>query len=163
AMVPTLRRARSGRKNQNRSSFGVAWNPALIDAETLKGVADSMPGAVAALSPSVDGPAMARSVLSEVVDVICHSAPRPVDVPAAPDDPRTLAAAAEAFLARLDGAPFDVPAGIAGELTNALERWALPVTSKSYRALIVQLDPPDSGDAWHLAVFAPGKGQQLVP
>jgi len=163
AMVPTLRRARSGRKTQSRSAFGVAWNPALIDAEHLKVVADTMPGAVAALSPSVDGTTMTRSVLAEVVDVICHSAAKQVEVPAAPDDPRTLAATAEAFLARLDGAPFDVPAGIAGELTNALERWAAPVTSKGYRALILQLDPPDSGDAWHLAVFAPGKGQQLVP
>ena len=27
----------------------------------------------------------------------------------------------------------------------------------------MQLDPPDSGDAWYLAVFAPGKGQQLIP
>jgi hypothetical protein len=163
AMVPTMRRARTGRKNQNRSSFGVAWNPALIDTEHLKTVSDAMPGAVAALSPSVDGPTMTRSVLAEVVDVICHSAAKQVEVPAAPDDPHTLAATAEAFLARLDGTPFDVPAGIAGELTNALERWAGPVTSKSYRSLIVQLDPPDSGDAWHLAVFAPGKGHQLVP
>ena len=163
AMVPTMRRARTGRKNQNRSAFGVAWNPALIDAEHLKAIADAMPGSVAALSPSVDGPTMTRSVLGEVVDVICHSAAKQVEVPAAPDDPRTLAATAEAFLARLDGAPFEVPAGIAGELTNALERWAAPVTSKGYRALIVQLDPPDSGDAWHLAVFAPGKGHQLVP
>jgi hypothetical protein len=163
AMVPTMRRARTGRKNQNRSAFGVAWNPALIDAEQLKSIADAMPGSVAALSPSVDGPTMTRSVLAEVVDVICHSAAKQVEVPAAPDDPHTLAATAEAFLARLDGAPFEVPAGIAGELTNALERWAGPVTSKGYRALIVQLDPPDSGDAWHLAVFAPGKGQQLVP
>ena len=163
AMVPTMRRARAGRKNQNRSAFGVAWNPALIDAEHLKAIADAMPGSVAALSPSVDGPTMTRSVLGEVVDVICHSAAKQVEVPAAPDDPRTLAATAEAFLARLDGAPFEVPAGIAGELTNALERWAAPVTSKGYRALIVQLDPPDSGDAWHLAVFAPGKGHQLVP
>jgi superfamily II DNA or RNA helicase len=163
AMVPALRRSRSARKGQNRTSFGVSWNPALIDAERLKAVADSMPGAVAALSPSMDGPTMARSVLSEVVDVICHSAARQVEVPAAPDDPRTPAATAEAFLARLDGAPFDVPAGIAGELTNALERWAAPVTAKTYRPLIVQLDPPDSGDAWHLAVYAPGKGHQLVP
>jgi len=163
AMVPTLRRARSGRKGQGRSSFGVAWNPALIDAEQLKTVAEAMPGAVAALSPSVDGPTMTRSVLGEVVDVICRIAARQVEVPAAPPDPRTAAATAEAFLARLDGSTFDVAAGIAGELTSALERWAAPVTSKSYRPLVVQLDPPDSGDAWHLAVFAPGKGHQLVP
>ena len=119
AMVPTLRRARTGRKNQNRSSFGVSWNPALIDAEHLKTVADTMPGAVAALSPSVDGPTMTRSVLAEVVDVICHSAAKQVEVPAAPDDPRTPAATAEAFLARLDGSPFEVATGMAGELTNA--------------------------------------------
>ena len=49
AMVPTMRRARTGRKNQNRSAFGVAWNPALIDAEHLKAIADAMPGSVAAL------------------------------------------------------------------------------------------------------------------
>ena len=163
AMVPTLRRVRNGRKGQGRSSFGVAWNPALIDAEQLKAVAEAMPGAVAALSPSVDGPTMTRSVLGEVVDVICRIAAKQVEVPAAPADPRTAAATAEAFLARLDGTSFDVPAGIAGELTGALERWASPVTSKSYRPLVVQLDPPDSGDAWHLAVFAPGKGHQLVP
>ncbi|NCY16820.1 MAG: DEAD/DEAH box helicase, partial [Actinobacteria bacterium] len=57
----------------------------------------------------------------------------------------------------------DMAPALAGELTNALERWATPVISRTYRSLIVQLDPPDSGDAWHLAVFAPGKGQQLIP
>jgi hypothetical protein len=163
AMVPTLRRSRTGRRSQARSAFGVAWNPALIDAERLKVIGDAMPGAVAALSPSVDGATMSRSVLAEVVDVICHDAARRVEIPAAPDDPKTIAAAAEAFLARLDGTPFDVPAGIAGELTNALERWAAPVTTRTYRPLIIQLDSPDSGDAWHLAVYAPGKAEQLVP
>jgi len=163
AMTPTLRRSRTGRRNQNRSAFGVTWQPALIDADRLRIIGDAMPGAVAALSPSVDGSTMARSVLGEVVDVICHDAARRVEVPAAPDDPKTIAAAAESFLARLDGAAFEIPAGLAGELTNALERWATPVMSRNYRPLIVQLDPPDSGDAWHLAVFAPGKGEQLVP
>ncbi len=163
AMVPTLRRSRSGRRNQNRSAFGVTWQPALIDADRLRVIGDAMPGAVAALSPSIDGITMARSVLSEVVDVICHDAARRVEVPAATDDPKTISAAAETFVSRLDGTPFEVPAGIAGELTNALERWAAPVASRNYRPLIVQLDPPDSGDAWHLAVFASGKGEQLVP
>ncbi|MBU6329008.1 MAG: DEAD/DEAH box helicase [Acidobacteria bacterium] len=164
AMVPTVRRSRSGRRsNSNRTAFAVTWSPALVDAEHLRRIADAMPGAVAALSPSVDGATMSRSVLGEVVDVICHDAARRVDVPAAPDDPRSITDAAETFLARLDGTPFDIAPALAGELTNALERWSTPVTSKTYRPLIVQLDPPDSGDAWHLAVFAPGKGQQLVP
>ncbi|CAB4815577.1 unannotated protein [freshwater metagenome] len=163
AMIPTLRRSRTGRRNQNRSAFGVTWQPALIDSERLRVIGDAMPGAVAALSPSVDGATMTRSVLAEVVDVICFDAARRVEVAAAPDDPKTIAAAAESFLARLDGTAFEVPAGIAGELTNSIERWATPVLSRNYRPLIVQLDPPDSGDAWHLAVFAPGKGEQLTP
>ena len=163
AMIPTLRRSRTGRRNQNRSAFGVTWQPALIDSERLRVIGDAMPGAVAALSPSVDGATMTRSVLAEVVDVICFDAARRVEVPAAPDDPKTIAAAAESFLARLDGTAFEVPAGIAGELTNSIERWATPVLSRSYRPLIVRLNPPDSGDAWHLAVFAPGKGEQLTP
>lgn len=163
AMIPTLRRSRTGRRNQNRSAFGVTWQPALVDADRLRIIGEAMPGAVAALSPSVDGPTMARSVLGEVVDVICHDAARRVEVPAATDDPKTITAAAETFLSRLDGTPFEVPAGIAGELTNAIERWAAPVLSRNHRPLIVQLDPPDSGDAWHLAVFAAGKGEQLVP
>lgn len=163
AMTPTLRRSRTGRRNQNRSMFGVTWQPALIDSDRLRIIGDAMPGAVAALSPSVDGITMTRSFLGEVVDVVCHDAARRVEVAAAPDDPKTIGAAAETFLSRLDGTPFEIPAGIAGELTNSLERWAAPVASRTYRPLIVQLDPPDSGDAWHLAVFAPGKGEQLVP
>jgi hypothetical protein len=163
AMTPTIRRSRSGRRNPNRTAFAVAWTPALVDSEHLKRIADAMPGAVAALSPSVDGTTMSRSVLGEVVDVICHDAARRVDVPAAPDDPKSLSEAAETFLSRLDGTPFDMAPALAGELTNALERWATPVTSKTYRPLVVQLDPPDSGDAWHLAVFASGKGQMLTP
>ena len=163
AMVPTIRRSRSGRRTPNRTAFAVNWSPALVDSEHLKRIADAMPGAVAALSPSVDGATMSRSVLGEVVDVICHDAARRVDVPAAPDDPRSIADAGETFLARLDGTPFDMAPALAGELTNALERWATPVISKTYRPLIVQLDPPDSGDAWYLAVFASGKGQQLIP
>jgi hypothetical protein len=163
AMIPTIRRSRAGRRTPNRTAFSVTWTPALVDTDHLKRIADAMPGAVAALSPSVDGATMSRSVLGEVVDVICHDAAKRVDVPAAPDDPKSLAEAGETFLSRLDGAPFDMAPALAGELTNALERWAAPISSKSYRPLIVQLDPPDSGDAWHVAVFAPGKGQQLIP
>ncbi|MFM8862518.1 MAG: DEAD/DEAH box helicase, partial [Acidimicrobiia bacterium] len=163
AFVPTLRRSRTGRRSQGKNAFAVTWNPALIDSERLRVIGDAMPGAVAALSPSVEGPTMTRSVLSEVVDVICTDAARRIDVPAAPDDPKSIVAAAEAFLARLDGSPFDISAGLAAELTNALERWAAPVTSRTYRPLIVQLDPPDSGNAWHLAVLAPAKGEQVQP
>ena len=163
AMVPTLRRSRTGRRSNNRNAFAVTWFPALVDAERQRRVGDAMPGAVAALSPSVDGATMTRSVLGEIVDLLCSDAAKRVEVPAAPEDPKNLHDAGEAFLARLDGEPFDINAGLATEVTNAMERWAAPVTSRIYRGLIVQLDPPDSGDAWHLKVLAPGKGQQVVP
>ncbi|NCY15717.1 MAG: hypothetical protein EBX39_02925, partial [Actinobacteria bacterium] len=58
AMIPTIRRSRAGRRTPNRTAFAVTWTPALVDAEHLKRVADAMPGAVAALSPSVDGATM---------------------------------------------------------------------------------------------------------
>ena len=49
------------------------------------------------------------------------------------------------------------------DLRRGLEPcWGRSVTSEHSR-LIVRLDPPDSADAWHLAVLASGRGGELVP
>ena len=40
-----------------------------------------------------------------------------------------------------------------GEIAGRVERWARIVTERAQR-LVVRLDPPDVGGAWHLAVFA---------
>ena len=117
-----------------------------------------MPGAVAALAPSVDGRTMTRSVLAEVVDAICRSAAERVEVPAAAAaTPAPPADVAEAFLARLDGTPFEAPARLgrrARQRPRALGRAGH--ARKRRPRLVVQLDPPDDGDAWHLSVLGPG-------
>ena len=49
---------------------------------------------------------------------------------------------------------FDAPLSVGNEIVARVERWARSAVDTRAR-LIVQLDPPDSSDAWRLAVFAP--------
>ena len=97
-----------------------------------------------------------------MVDAICRDSARWIELPASPPNVRTAADVTEAFLARLDGSAFDAPLRIAGKLVERADDWARSVTS-GHAALIVRLDPPDRGDAWNLAVFAPGDQGALVP
>jgi hypothetical protein len=161
AMVPHLRRIH--RKSRQKPSYVVTWAPALVDGERLRVVADAMPGAVALLSPGIDATGVTRAVLTEVVDVLCRDSAKRVEVPAAPPEPRNPGELAETFLAHLDGNVFEAPAGLVGDLTNALDRWSSPVTTKSYRPLVVKLEPPDSGNAWELSVLAQGSHHRLTP
>ena len=163
AVIPTVRRSRQNRRTTQRNAFAVSWQPALLDQERIKAFGDAMPGSVSVLSPSIDGQTMTRSILTEVADTICRQASKRIESPAAPENAQTIVDASEVFLANLDGEPFELTPGLATDLSNALEKWAAPVTSRTYRPLIVQLDPPDSGDAWHLKVFAPSRHEQLVP
>jgi hypothetical protein len=161
AMVPHVRRIH--RKSRQKPSYVATWAPALVDAERLRRTAEAMPGVVSALTPGVDAATLTRAVLAEVVDVVSRDAAKRVEVPAAPPEPRNPGELAETLLAHLDGSTFEAPAGLVGDLTNALDRWSSPVTGKSYQPLVVQLDPPDSGDAWNLAVFASGPNHRLTP
>jgi len=161
AMVPHVRRIH--RKSRQKPSYVITWTPALVDSERLKRLADAMPGTVSILSPGVDAPTVTRAVLAEVVDVVCRDAAKRVEVPAAPPEARNPGELAESLLAHLDGSTFEAPAGLVGDMTNALDRWSSPVTGKTYHPLAVQLDPPDSGNAWHLAVFAQGPNHRLTP
>jgi hypothetical protein len=160
AMVPHLRRIH--RKSRQKPSYVVTWAPALVDVDRLKAAADSMPGAVGVLSAGTDAPTVARAVLGEVIDVLCRDAAKRIEVPAAPPEPRNPGELAETVLAHLDGSVFEAPAGLVGDLTNALDRWSSSVTSKSYRPLVVKLEPPDSGGAWELSVLAPGPQHRLT-
>ena len=162
AVVPLVKqRQRNRRANDGGSSYSVRWAPALVDPVRMKVVAEAMPGAVTAIDSTVDARAVTRSALTGMVDAICRDAAKRVEVPAAPPRPRTSSDVAEAFLARLDGSPFDAPARLGAELVGDLERWAKPVTAQNVVRLIVQLDPPDEGGAWHLAVLAPAKNNRL--
>ena len=164
AMVPLLRqrRRRRGAASSSKASFSVRWTPALVDTERCNRLADEMPGSVLAIDPSVDARALTRSALTGMVDAICRDSARWIELPASPPNVRTAADVTEAFLARLDGSAFDAPLRIAGKLVERSDDWARSVTS-GHAPLIVRLDPPDRGDAWNLAIFAPGEQGALVP
>src|SRR5262249_34811049 len=164
AMVPLLRRRtrRSGKTSSTNGSYSVRWTPALIEPARLARLAETMPGAVMALDRKVDRRALIRSALTGMVDAIGRAAAASIEVPAPPPRVRTATDVSEAFLGRLDGSAFDAPIATADKIVTRMEEWARSVTSVQPR-LIVQLDPPDDSDAWHLAVFAPGGNGAPVP
>jgi superfamily II DNA or RNA helicase len=156
SMVPLLRQRKRGKGNggENTGSYSVRWTPALIDPDRLASLTASMPGAVLARDPKAEPRSVVRSALTGMVDAICRDAARRVEVPAPPPHPRTAADVAEAYLGRLDGSAFSAPLRVGGEAVARIEKWAGPVTGTPVR-LVVQLDPPDSGNAWDLMVLAP--------
>ena len=160
SVVPLVKqRQRSRRGNDGAGSYTVRWAPALVDPARLKAVADAMPGSVTAIDAGVDARAVTRSALTGMVDAICRDAASGSRCPPPRPGPAPARDVAEAFLARLDGSQFDAPARLGGELVGDLERWASPVTAQNIVRLVVQLDPPDDGGAWHLAVLGPGQEQ----
>ena len=107
--------------------------------------------------------AFTRNVLSAFVDAICREGAERLSLPAPPPAPTSAAEMAEAFLSRFDGSRFRASKRVAAELTHRLERWAKPVTQAAVIELVVQLDPPDEGNAWHLSVSVEGIERQPVP
>jgi hypothetical protein len=153
-MVPQLRKV--GDAPANRSYFAVRWEPTLIDHDELTGLVKAMPGAVAALEGRRDARTVTHAIVSGFVDAICRDAAARVEVPAPPPQPQRPAEIAEAALGRLDGSTFEAPHAQGTEIRRGLESWAEGVTGASKLELIVQLDPPDSGDAWLLRTLVPG-------
>jgi hypothetical protein len=147
-MVPQLEKV--GDAAGNRSDFAVRWEPTLIDHEELSGLTRSMPKTVGVLDRQRDARTVTRSVVSGFVDAICRDAAGRVEVPAPPPHPHSASDVAEALLGRLDGSTFEAPHQQGSEIRKGLKSWAEGVTGASKLALVVQLDPPDEGDAWHL-------------
>jgi superfamily II DNA or RNA helicase len=162
-IVPLLKpRKRRRRAEDTTESCSVQWGPPRVDEETLRPRVAAMPGAVGALDTNLDARAVTLSALGGMVDAIGREAARRVEVPAPPPAPRSAADVAEAFLGRLDGSQFDAPKGVARELVGDLDRWARSVTTIGATKLVVQLDSPDDGDAWHLQILAPGRNNRLT-
>ena len=155
SMVPILRRRtrRSSGARESSGSYAVRWTPALLDSSRLARLAKSMPGAVAAVDRKVDARALTRSALTGMVDAIVRKGARGIEVPAPPPRVRNANDLGEAVLARLDGTAFDAPRNVGDDVIGKIERWARAVTGE-HTPLIVQLDPPDARDTWHLSVFA---------
>ena len=153
--------AQQRQRRDTNGSYSVRWTPALMDATRLTRLADSMPGVVCAFDPSIDrvrssGPrSRAWSTQSAATAPAGSSCPRRPAV-------RTVADVSEAVISRLDGSAFDTPVRIAGEIATRVEQWARSVTGERER-LVVRLDSPDAGNAWHLAVFASGPKGELTP
>jgi hypothetical protein len=167
SITPSLRtrkrpRSAKGEAPSDAVLHGIRWQPALVDQARLDELGRVMPGPVAVFDRS-EPRALALEVITSVVDAIATTAARMVDLPAPPPAPRSTSDVAEAVRTRLDGSGFDAPPRAGAEIMRRIERWAPPVTAPPRAQLVVQLDPPDSGDAWFLSVLGPNPDTQLVP
>lgn len=158
-VVPSLRS--EGRSEGEGLELNVRWVPALVDEEELTTLALAMPGPVVALAGN-DAKTVARNVLAAVVDAIVTQAAATKEFSAPPPSTRSAAAVAEAVITRLDGSTFEAPVAAGAEVSKRLQRWAKPVTNPNRPTLVVQLDPPDKGDAWFLSVLGPGAEGTLL-
>jgi hypothetical protein len=160
ALVPALR---TNRRSDGRSlDLNVRWVPADVDRREVDMLAGAMPGPVVVLARA-DATAVTRDVLGAVVDAIATDAAARLELPAPPPVVRSAGAVAEAVVTRLDGSAFEAPVAAGAEVSKRLDRWARPVTGAGRARLVVQLDPPDSGDAWFLSVLGQGAEGGLLP
>ena len=120
-----------------------------------------MPGPIVAVAPA-SARATTLAVLGAVVDAIVSEAAGLLELPAPPPTVRTATAVAEAFTTRLDGSTFRAPVGPAGQVSRSLDQWARSVAAPGRPKLVVQLEPPDGGDAWPLSVLGPGAEGELL-
>ena len=159
AVAPVLRH---DARAEGKVELAVQWAPALVDAAVIDRLAAAMPGPITALSRA-DARAMTLEILAAVVNSIVSDAAGRLELPAPPPTTRTVPAIAEAVITRLDGSRFEAPVAAGVEVAKRLERWAKPVLGAARVKLVVQLDPPDKGDAWFLSVLGPSATGALVP
>ncbi|HWW55241.1 MAG TPA: SNF2-related protein, partial [Acidimicrobiales bacterium] len=159
-VLPTLRTAK--RANAKSLDLAVRWAPVLVDDTEVAELALAMPGPVVAVAPG-DPRAVVRSVMGAVVDAIVREAAGRIELPAPPPVTHTATAVSEAVITRLDGSSFEAPAAAGAEVAKRLDRWAKPVSGVGRPKLVVQLDPPDRGNAWFLSVLGPGADRRLLP
>ncbi|MBN2623078.1 MAG: DEAD/DEAH box helicase [Acidimicrobiales bacterium] len=160
AVVPAVR---TNRRSDGRTlDLNVRWIPADLDRRDIEELATAMPGPVVALNRA-DGKGVTVEVLRAVVDAIVSDAAGRLELSAPPPVVRTVTDVAEAVVTRLDGSSFVAPVAAGAEVSKRLDRWAKPVTGAGRSRLVVQLDPPDSGDAWFLQVLGRGAEGGLLP
>jgi hypothetical protein len=160
AVAPTLSSAK--RPDGRTLDLHVRWVPGLVGDAAVAELAAAMPGPVMALAGS-DPRVVTRDFLTAVVDAIVSDAASRLEMPAPPPVVRTTANVAEAVVTRLDGSAFVAPVAAGAEISKRLDRWARPVVKPVPVRLVVQLDPPDSGNAWFLQVLGPGAEGGMLP
>ena len=159
-IVPTLRTQRH--PEGKTMDLNVRWSPARVDDAEISRLASAMPGPVAALSRK-EARAVTLEVMGAVVDAIALEAGEKLERPATPPVIRTAADVGEAFVAQLDGSPFTAPIPAGAEVSKRLDQWASQVSGVAKTTLVLQLDPPDRGDAWFLSVLGRGAEGGLLP
>ncbi len=167
-IVPQVRKAKSPptdgpKAPPHHNYYEVFWQPALIEPEELRLLAESCPGTAAVFESRRDGRAFTDAVLTDLTDTIVAASATRLEVPAPPPTLNNKSDMVEAILARLDGEPFLAPARLASELSRRLEQWAAPVIQSTKQPLVVELNEPDSSGAWHLRVLAQGDKKALDP
>ena len=162
AVVPALPAVK--RSDGRSLDLAVRWEPALLTNEMLDALSEAMPPPVTVLTGSGTDPrSVAKSVLTAVVDAIVREAATRLELPAPPPTTATSSQVAEAVVTRLDGSAFVAPVASGAEVSKRLDRWSKAVTQVSRPRLVVQLDPPDSGNAWFLSVLGRGVEGDLLP
>lgn len=160
SMVPLLRHRH---RTEGTGTFAVRWHPVLVDDRTLELFADAAPAAVFMANPKLDAASATRSALVATVDAVCVQAARQIEAPAPPPRLRSPTDLAEAYLGRLDGSSFRAPVDLGQSLVGFLDEWASPVAEPPPKPLVVRLDPPTNGHAWHLQVLGHDPDNVLQP
>lgn len=162
AVVPTLPAHK--RSDGRTMELAVRWVPALLSEAVVDRLIDSMPGPVTAVPNTKQDPRVVTlDVIGSVVDAVVHEAASRLELPAPPPQVNSPAQVAEAVVTRVDGSTFTAPVAAAAEVSKRLDRWARPVLGTSSTRLVLQLDPPDSGNAWFLSVLGPGAEGGWLP
>ena len=162
AVVPTLPGTK--RPDGRTIELSVHWSPALVEAEVIERLAEAMPGPVTAMANAKQDPkVVALDLIGAVVSAIVGSVASRLELPAPPPVVHSTAQVAEAVVTRVDGSTFPAPLAAGAEVSKRIDRWVKPVSGSFTSRLVVQLDPPDSSNAWFLSVLGPGAEGGLLP
>jgi hypothetical protein len=159
-IVPSLRTHRHA--EGKLMDLHVRWSAARVDDAEITRLAGAMPGPVSVLSRK-DPRTVTLEVIGAVVDAIALEAGEKLERPASPPVIRNAADVGEAFVANLDGTRFTAPIPAGAEVSKRLDQWAHQVSGVAKTTIVVQLDPPDQGDAWFLHVLGRGAEGGLLP
>lgn len=156
-VVPQLVQAKRRRKDPaspDHGTFRLRWVPAVVDPDRLAALAATVPGATMAGAREQDATKFTLAAIGDLTDAIVGVGAGQLEMPAPPPEITSKADVGEATLCHLDGTAFRAPTKLGGELVRRLTQWGQSVVGAVERSLVVQLDPPDESDAWHVRVLA---------
>ncbi len=160
SLVPTLRVG--SKADGGLLGAVVRWTPALVDNPNVEALVGCMPATVTALD-GADARPTAVAVVSAVVEAIVSESVERMELPTAPPHANSMVDLYETFIANMDGTPFRANATLLSDVSRRFEQWSRAVTAPNRRKLVVQLEAPDQGGVWLVAVRAPAGKGRLVP